>query len=93
MFLFIRFLSGIWGYISSVHVPDNFHENMKEYLLQCLKTMGSVIFLETFFGEQPVSEEEYLENLDQLHRNEFSDEVRNAKSLLGKPYYFIVAIG
>ena len=54
------------------------------YLQRVKQTLGEKIFLETFFQQETVTEEEYLENLGDLNRKAFADAVKDAKSFLGK---------
>ena len=69
--------------MSSVHVPDSFVEDMICYFSEVRHLLGEKIFLENFFEKDTVTEEEYLENLGDLHRKAFADSVREADTFLG----------
>ncbi|XP_065059518.1 junction-mediating and -regulatory protein-like [Rhopilema esculentum] len=73
---------GIWSFVSSVHVPENFKADMLIYLQNARKELGDKIFLENFFEQETVTEEEYLENLGDLNRKSFADNVKDAKLFL-----------
>eukprot|EP00112_Aurelia_sp_Birch-Aquarium-sp1_P022619 Seg643.8 transcript_id=Seg643.8/GoldUCD/mRNA.D3Y31 product="Junction-mediating and -regulatory protein" protein_id=Seg643.8/GoldUCD/D3Y31 len=75
---------GIWSYVSSVYIPESLQENMITYLERAKQVLGDKIFLETFFEQETVTEEEYLENLGDLNRKAFADVVKDAKSFLGE---------
>lgn len=80
---------GIWSFISSVHVPESFEENMVVYFNKARLALGEQLFLENFFQQETVTEEEYLENLSDLHRKAFADNVRDAELFLGRKYNFV----
>ena len=54
------------------------------YLQKARKELGDKIFLENFFEQETVTEEEYLENLGDLNRKAFADTEKDAKLFLGK---------
>lgn len=70
--------------MSSVRIPDHFEEDMIAYFFEARKALGEQIFLENFFQQEAVTEEEYLENLGDLHRKAFDDNVKEAEKFLGK---------
>jgi len=75
---------GIWSLVSSVHVPESFAEDMVSYFSEVRHVLGEKLFLENFFERDTVTEEEYLENLGDLHRKAFADSVRDADTFLGE---------
>ena len=44
--------------------------------------LGDKVFLDSFFQQETVTEEEYLENLSELNRKAFADTVKEAKDFL-----------
>ena len=84
-------LTGIWSFVSSVQVPDNFEEKMISYFDEVKCALGEKIFLENFFQQETVTEEEYLENLGDLHRKAFAESVKDADLLLGNYIHVNVA--
>ena len=76
-FLFL----GVWGYLSSSIVPENFVQNVIDYMNRVRHVLGEKMFVEMYFDT--LSDEEYLENLDELNRGALLDDVHSAKELLG----------
>ena len=81
-FFYKNSILGIWGYLSSSVVPDNFEENLVSYLEAIESVLGERLFLEMYI-QKISSDEEYLENLNDLNRIALLDDVHNAKELLG----------
>ena len=63
---------------------------MIRYFYEVKLSLGEKIFLENFFQQETVTEEEYLENLGDLHRKAFADSVRDADSFLGNYIHIYV---
>eukprot|EP00794_Sanderia_malayensis_P009718 gene9718-10709_t len=79
-----RLPKGIWSFVSSVYIPCNFEASMIEYLQKVVCILGKKIFLESFFQQETVTEEEYLENLSELNRKAYSETVKDAKDFLNE---------
>ncbi len=65
---------------------------MVEYLQTAAVILGEKIFLESFFQQETVTEEEYLENLGELNRKAFSDAVKEAKDFLSLYHQLCLAL-
>ncbi|XP_057300330.1 junction-mediating and -regulatory protein-like isoform X2 [Hydractinia symbiolongicarpus] len=71
---------GFWGYLLSSVVPENFESNLTEYLKNIKSKLGEKYFLEQYF-EVP-SDEDHLEDLNELNRAALLEELHSAKELL-----------
>lgn len=71
---------GFWGYLLSSVVPENFESNLTEYLKNIKSILGDKYFLEQYF-EVP-SDEDHLEDLNELNRAALLEELHSAKELL-----------
>ena len=63
---------------------------MITYLNEVRMGLGEKIFIENFFQQETVTEEEYLENLGDLHRKAFADSVKDAEIFLGNVLCFVI---
>lgn len=72
----------MWGFLSGPVVSQSIEEDLKEYFMKVREKLGEKMFLEVFFDT--LSEEEYLENMNELNRNSMLIEVHAARDLLSK---------
>lgn len=72
----------MWGFLSGPVVSQSIEEDLKEYFTKVKEKLGEKMFLEVFFDT--LSEEEYLENMNELNRNSMLIEVHAARELLSK---------
>ena len=76
----------MWGFLSGPVVSQSIEEDLKEYFMKVREKLGEKMFLEVFFDT--LSEEEYLENMNELNRNSMLIEVHAARDLLSKSIYY-----
>lgn len=72
----------MWGFLSGPVVSQSIEEDLKEYFTKVKEKLGEKMFLEVFFDT--LSEEEYLENMNELNRNSMLIEVHAVRELLSK---------
>ena len=80
---------GIWGYLSSSIVPENLEQNVSYYLSRVQQALGEKMFLEIYF--ETLTDDEYLENLDELNRASLLEDLHSAKELLGKSSFNFIS--
>ena len=79
--------AGIWSYLSNgTSGSDDYQGQLSMYMHAIRSSLDETLFLEIYFDESAVEEEEYYENLSDLNRKSYLGEVKAATETLGKIY-------
>ncbi|XP_062516308.1 junction-mediating and -regulatory protein-like [Corticium candelabrum] len=74
--------SGIWSYLYSFKIPDEFYSEVEAYLLAVTSFCGKEMILETFFGVETSTLDSFLVSLADFDKGKVTYAVQDAKITL-----------
>lgn len=85
-------MAGIWKFISRTASlsETNVIAELKRYFDQTRTVLGEKLFMELFF--QVEKEDSYQDDLNELNRVSFLDDLHKAKDLLSMYHYYICLV-